>query len=145
MGALGELCLLEVIEDVWSHAPWDAIAGVADTADAAAAPAALEPHAHGAAPRSEFGGVAQEVPHDLLQAVRIAKDDAGVAAQALVELNPLRLESGSEAFERHFDDLAQIGLFTSMRVLPLTMPLTSSTSLTICDRARTLRTMSAPP
>jgi len=75
-GALRRRRLAKAIKNERQNLLRDPIARIADGNSAACA-GALEAHGNAPAARREFHGIAEEVPHNLLQPVRIAEHDAG--------------------------------------------------------------------
>ena len=67
-----------------------------------------EPHLHAAALRRELDGVAQQVPHDLLQAIRIAGDRRGVEIDEQLKANPLGVGRWLHGLGGGADDVAEI-------------------------------------
>src|SRR6185437_7760731 len=70
------------------------------------------------AARRELDGVAQHIPHHLLEPVRVAEDEARSLWQRLAEPYALRLGGARELLERRLDDLPDVGLLRVEADLP---------------------------
>ena len=132
--------LAKALEDVRQEIGADADAGVADD-DLDVRVDALEPHLDPAALRRELDGVGQQVPHDLLQPIGIARDRTDARIEDGLEAHALGV--GGRLHGRHgvVDDAGSSTGCTSSRILPETIRDTSSTSSMICVSQRALRSI----
>ena len=71
-------------------------------------PSALRSHFHAPALRRELDGVTQQVPHHLLQAIRVAGDWRCIQVDEQLESNALGVGRGLDRFGRRADDVAEI-------------------------------------
>src|SRR5436190_1332398 len=99
--------LLEGLEDVRQELRLDPLALVADGDDGLAV-GAREPHEDAAAPGGELDGVREEVPHDLLEASRIALDRLRSELEDALHPDLLRLGVGTHRVERRLGDGREI-------------------------------------
>src|SRR5438876_10168950 len=99
--------LLERLEDVRQELGLDPLALVADGDDGLAVDA-REPQEDAAAPGGELDGVREEVPHDLLEASRIALDRLRSELEDALHPDLLRLGVGTHRVERRLGDGLEI-------------------------------------
>ena len=99
--------LAEAIEDVGEELRVDPFAAV-DDADLEMGVDAFEQDLHGAVARGELHGVAEQVPEDLLQAIRVAGDGARQRVEGGAEADAFRVGGGLDRFDRGADDGGQI-------------------------------------
>src|SRR5439155_19359524 len=99
--------LLEGLEDVRQELRLDPLALVADGDDGLAVDA-REPQEDAAAPGGELDGVREEVPHDLLEASRLALDRLRSELGDALQPDLFRLGVGTHRVERRLGDGRQI-------------------------------------
>ena len=99
--------LPEALEHVREKIGPDADAGVRH-ADLDVGVDALEPDLHPPAAGRELDGVRQQVPDDLLQAVRIAGDRPGRGIEPLVDADALRLRRRPHRLDRRLDERERV-------------------------------------
>ena len=99
--------LAKAIEHERQHVGCDALAGVGDD-DLDTGVDTLDAHLHPAAGRRELHRVQHEIPHDLLQPIRIATDGARARADHALDPDFLGLRRGPRRVERLLDDALEV-------------------------------------
>ena len=103
----GAVRLAEAIEHVGQEIECDSHAGIGDhDLDMAVPP--LQADGHLSLARRELDGVGEQVPHHLLQAIRVAVEVARLVAQVEDDLELLRFRRRADGIHRRQDDAAQV-------------------------------------
>ena len=100
----------EAVKYEWQHIARDPGAGIGDQ-DLALAAGVSHRHLGAPAAGRELDGIAEKMPHHLLQPVRVAEDEARRRGEMLLERHALALGGGLQDVEHRFHDLADVRLF----------------------------------
>lgn len=134
------LRLTKALEHVGQKLHRDALPGVGHL-HAELLALAAQGHAHAATARRELHGVVDEVPNDLLKAIGVADDGAGLRIEGDLERDTFGLRGRSHRFDGHLDDFAELDVADLEPQLPGDMRLVSRRSSMSCACEPALRSM----
>ncbi len=103
----GAIALAEALEHVREEVRRDAVAGVGDD-DLEVGIGPPQARLDAALPGGELHGIAEQVPHHLLEPVRIPGDRAGIGLSKHVEADALGEGGGTHRVRRGVDDRPQL-------------------------------------